>query len=305
MIKFPYFNGNITDSKVVGYVTMEQFIRAHRRPSAPALTLLDRISKSEKKERLLLKRNLHYFTPSVNIKIGERRLYDNILSFTGIMVLDFDDEPRAKDLKAYLWGNYPQLYCAYISPSRKGVKCLMKIPIVKSIKEYKEYFIGVENEFHNLGIDTLDHCNYTVTQPLYLSYDTELLYRNNPTEWTTKISEKTHEELENYVCKAPLNTIIGGEDVYKSIAYYRKISIDIFVKKIRNIVGTPGHTVVRDASIVLGSRCGAGYLTTSDAIEIAKHEIYNNKYLQKNLKGYEKTGISRIILGSHSPRFYN
>jgi len=309
VMKIPYYNGNIQNSICQGYVGLDRFVEANREPLPDASALLDKINQAsldgDKELKMKLKRNLPYFTPSIVFEVGAKRRYDNIKSFNGVVQLDFDDEQRAKDLKAYLWSTFDQLYCTYLSPSGKGVKALMRIPIVETVNQYKEYFLNIEEHFLGIGIDSFDHCGYNPIQPLYLSHDADILHRKNPDTWTEKTIPKTHEELENYVCKAPLNTIIGGEDVYKSQAYYRKISIDIFVKKVENIVGEPGHTRFRDACIVLGSRVGAGYIDMHDALMIAKHELERNAYLQKNLKGYWETGSSRIRLGSQSPRYYN
>ena len=304
-MKISWYGGDIRNSICQGHVNLNRFVKGIRHPSGGALLLLNKISKASasgnKEQKMLLKRSLPYFTPTVIIEKGSRRRYENIREFNPIMVLDFDNEPRAEDLKNYLWENYPEIYCVYISPSGQGVKVLIKIPLVKTVEEYKEYFLGAEHEFSELGIDTLDHCNYNPIQPLYLSHDPDLLYKPNPKTWVKKFIKPDTSQM--YVEPPPLN-ITGDDTVYKSPAYYQRITVEIFVNKMHEIVGEPGHTRMRNAAILLGSRSGAGYISISDAKQLFLYELSINKYLQKNLKGYEKTGLSRIDLGYTNPIYY-
>ena len=114
-IKFPYYSGDIYDSRVKGYVTIRQFIRSHKSPVYKMSDLFTRIAKANEDEDFILKRQLKQglfsFTPSVMINIGDARKYQNIKNWTGLIQLDFDkipDEKTAQDLKEHLFSRYHQ-----------------------------------------------------------------------------------------------------------------------------------------------------------------------------------------------------
>jgi hypothetical protein len=304
-----YYDGNIKKSDCIGNVSMKRFVEANRNPSPTALTLLNAIHKAamdgDKELKNKLKQRLHYFTPSVNIKKGDRRKYDNIKGFNGIVQLDFDEDENTDELKDYLWNNYRQLYCAYTSPSGKGIKALMRIPIVESVKEYKEYFLAIEEHFQNIGIDSFDHAPFNCILPLYLSHDPKIFYRRSPLIWHSWKELESEEHIHFDSNQVDVNFQDGDDTVYKSKAYYRKITVDIFNKKVDSIIASPGHGPWRDACLTLGSRVGAGYVDLFDAIAIANNALNRNTYLQKDLKGYRKTGMSRIEIGSSNPIYYN
>ena len=199
-----YYPGDITQSRAIGHIDLYQFCYAHQNPKESVEKAIDLIGTTKDKGlRGELKKGLYYFTPSVIIPKGKRRKYDSIQSFTGLMQLDFDGEENALELKSYLSTDFPYIYCAYLSPSRKGVKALMKIPVCKDVNEYKEYFLGVEQHFINLGVESFDHAPYNPILPLYISYDKEMYVNAHPSEWDIKGEVPDQDNFENLSTELP------------------------------------------------------------------------------------------------------
>jgi hypothetical protein len=321
MISFQWYNGNIKDSKPRGFLTIEQFINSHKKPSEGIKKAFDEIEEAaaagDKKRKSFLKQTkLFYFTPSVIFtkngverenNLGRKytsfRCYDNIESYTGLAQIDIDNlEPEeAIDLKAYLFENYEEFYCVYLSPSRRGVKGIIQIPIVKSVSEFKEFYKGIEDEMN--WIAGFDSAPKNLALPLFISYDEDILYRDNPTTWSKK-GVLQSQDLSNLKSEKPkIKYAKGGENTYRSQEYFKKITLDIFSNKMDGITDS-GHPQLRAACLVLGSRSGAGYLTAGEAMLQAEYSIRTNKYLQKGISGYIKTAEWAINQGYSKPKYY-
>lgn len=308
LIKFQYYPGDITRPVPIGYITLKQFIDSHRNPTSKILDVFDKIETAsmngnQKLKNELKQNNLYYFTPSAIFKEGYNRRYSNIIRFTGLAQIDIDEleSDEALDLKHYIFDNYKEVYCAYVSPSRKGVKALIRIPIVKSVNEFKQYYQAIETEMN--WIAGFDSAPKNLALPLFLSYDTDMLFRTNASVWSDK-EELQPENLSNLKSAPPPKQIVDGdESVYKSRAYFRKITLDIFKSKLEQI-NDNGHPQLRSASLVLGSRVGAGYLDQSDAEQFAEWCIRSNNYLQKGIAGYVTTMKWSIRQGINNPKYY-
>ena len=307
LIKFQWYSGNISHATPLGTITLKEFIYRHQSPTTKILEVFDEIETAaadgnKKLKSELKQNNLFYFTPGA-IFNGRRR-YANIVQFTGLAQIDIDglEHDEALELKEYLFENFPQIYLAYVSPSRKGVKALIRIPVVKSIEEFKEYYAGIEKEFE--WIAGFDSAPKNLALPLFLSYDTDLLYRESATVWKTKGELLDLDKTKNLKPTPQHNDIYGDETVYKSNAYYRKISLNIFESKINQITGN-GHPQLRSACLVLGSRIGAGYLSQADAEQYAEYCIRNNSYLKKGTNGYISTMRWCIKKSIMNPKYYS
>ena len=307
LVKFQWYNGNIKDTTPRGFVTLEQFINTHKNPTNKILAAFDEIEQAtkdgdKKKKSHLKTTKLYYFTPSAIFSGG--RKYTNIKRFTGLAQIDIDglDPSDAIDLKGYLFDNYKEVFCAYLSPSRTGVKALIRIPIVKDVQEFKEYYQGIENELN--WIAGFDSAPKNLALPLFISWDVDILYRDNATVWNTK-GELQAANLTNLNSKPPTHPIIeGDETVFKSQAYFKKTTIDIFVKKMNAIVDN-GHPQLLSACLVLGSRVGANYLSQSEASGLAESCIRANQYLSKGVAGYISTANWSIRKSINNPKYYD
>lgn len=303
-ILFQYYNGNIHNTHPRGFVSLRQFINAHKNPSEKMKLVFYRVNEAavagnkELKNKLKMK-HLFFFTPSVIF--GERRRYKDILKFTGLAQLDFDNVEKSVALKDYLFENYQEIICCYLSPSGKGVKALVKLPISKSINEFRKYYAGLAEEFE--GIDGFDNAPKNVALPLFISMDEDILYRDTFIDWTKKGKVMKQEDYVNLNLEPPLYKDFS-ESGYGSEQYYEKITIDIFKKKISEIVDDDGHPRLRNACLVLGSRIGAGYVSYSDALAIAEYEVKTHSYLSKGIANYIKTVRWALNNGISNPKYY-
>lgn len=308
-MKFQYYSGNIKKATPLGFITLEQFLYKHSNPTDDLIDVFNQIEEASangnKKLKAELKmRSLYSFTISA-IFNGSRR-YDNIVEFTGLAQLDFDglDEEVAVRLRDYLFEHYRYFVCTYLSPSRKGVKAIIKIPkismengIEAGIKEYKEYYNAIEEEFE--GIHGYDPAPKNLALPLFISYD--LFMRARPfedaKEWDIKKSSKEAFNQDFPLPRKPYKKLKSNNKNELRAVRTIRIAID-------SIVDSPGHYQLRSACLILGTRVGAGYLSMSMAEEEVEHLILNNRYLSKGIKGYVQTGFWALQSGAITPKEY-
>jgi len=168
-IKFPFYSGYIRNPHVMGYISLQKFIEVHKKPDEKTLEIIEQIGvareQGNSKLKDKLKQRLNAFTPSVFIDLGETRKYKNIKAFTGLMQIDLDKIPtqqEAINLKEHIFHTHEEIVCAYLSPSQRGVKALMKIKPPSmiggvysrayAIDNYKAMHRAVEHEFANYEI---------------------------------------------------------------------------------------------------------------------------------------------------------
>jgi hypothetical protein len=289
-------------SKVIGHVTVDGFIYAHQNPTQKTEELLHEIKKAslagDKKLKNELKQKLYSFTPAVLVNIGEKRNYDNIVSFTGLMQLDFDGIEtieRAEILRDALFERHPQIVCSYLSPSGRGVKCLLRITICRDIEQYRAIHKAVITTFEEYGY--FDEATKNAILPLFLSSDKDIKFRKfEETEiWVEEDWSKV--EYVRLLDKPPEKTYLENTDDYA------QKTIRIITDRISKISGN-GHPQVRSTGLVLGSRVGAGYLSQNEAESLIENLIRENSYLQKGINGYIRTALWAINQGISSPKYY-
>jgi hypothetical protein len=298
-IKFPYYSGNIKLTNVLGYVDIDTFIFVHKNPKPATLNVLEEIKKAgelgDKQLKRKLKHKLFAFTPSVYIGKGYARKYDNVLSWTGLMQLDFDGIPdvnTAIDIKHYVFEK-PEIVCTYISPSGTGVKALMKIKIPEDKAHYKALHKGMVSEFEETGY--LDLATNNAMLPLFVSADKDILFRNydNCPEFSKEDWNKPEYIRLNNEKPNNFNSNDGENKTLRILA-----------DKINNI-NINGHPQVRSAALILGSRVGAGYLDVITAQNEITNLIKSNSYLSKGYSGYLSTALWGISEGYKNPKYYD
>jgi len=310
-LEFPHYSGNIKISDCKGYTTLDEFIKINSSPPGDYMAIFDKIEKAEKlgdkDAKAKLKEALPSFTPCVKIPVGKSRKYDNITEFTGLMQIDLDKIPtveQAKDLKEHIFNYYDNIVCCYLSPSKRGIKALMKIKRPKiagqlytvkhAIKEYKKLHKAVETEFEQY--EYFDHATNNAILPLFLSYDKDILVRDYETTKAWLI-EDWYEET-----KVRLNDIPSHS--HTSNDYNYKRTVKIATDRINSIIDGNGHPQVRTAGLILGSRVGAGYISQYEAESLMETLIRSNAYLSKGLSGYIKTSKWAINQGINNPKYY-
>jgi hypothetical protein len=286
MIKFQYYPAEITKCKPIGFIGLDKFLNSTKNPKEKTKQLFEKIQEAEKigdtKTKAELKCKLVKFTPCVHI--DNWRSLKNITQFTGLLVLDFDhlEKTEAINFKQVLFDSCSFIIACWLSPSKHGIKALVKIPICQTVEEFKSYFLAIENEIGTLkGFDkTAKNC----VQDLFLSYDADLLQRDNATTWTKQYFEPVKE-----VVHIPIQTTDKTN-----------VIVNIVVKKINEITFT-GHYTLRAISFALGGYVGAGYITEADAIYLINRCIECNSYLSQKASTYKKTAFTMIKNGIRQP----
>jgi len=303
-----YYLGGIKQSQATGSVSLSQFIESQINPKEKVLSLFKKIEMAvEMKDRPLkvqLKESLPFFTVTANF--SGRRKYDNIVEFNPIAQLDFDGltEEEATQFRDFVFEQYPQIVCAYLSPSRTGVKALIRIPKIDiaqgvndCVKEYKDYYRAIESEFGNYkGFDAAPK---NLVLPLYLSYDYFMPSREFE---TTQVWDLKELEADSLTQEFPLP--IKAYRKLKSndnneLRAYRTVR-----KAIGSIIASPGHYQLRSACLIFGTRCGAGYVDINDARQEVENLVRSNAYLSKGVKGYVTTALWGLEQGYLTPNYY-
>lgn len=308
-IKFPYYSGYIRNPYVMGYISLSKFIEVHKNPDKKTVEIIEQISIASEQGNLKLKgklkQRLTAFTPSTFIALRDARKYKNIQAFTGLMQIDLDKiktEQEAVDLKDHIFHQHEEIVCAYLSPSRRGVKALMRIKPPSmiggiysreyAIDKYKAMHKAVEREFEEYGY--FDSATKNSILPLFLSYDKDIVSRSleECKVWTKE--KWIDKEYENLNTTQTFKYDTDGS---------RNRATDLVINAIKGIVDN-GHPQVRTASLILGSRVGAGYITRWEAEALMENLIKSNNYLQKNIRGYILTSKWGIKNGINNPKYY-
>jgi len=306
-ISFPYYSGNIKLTKVIGRVTLEKFVYAHKNPILETKELIRNIREVSEDGNLelkrMLKQKLFAFTPAVNIEVGVCRKYENIANWTGLMQLDFDKIEtieKAHDIKEYLFTTYQCIVCCYMSPSGKGVKALARIPVPKDATHYKAIHKSIQAEFEQLGY--FDPATKNGVLPLFLSYDEDMYYRDYSEAEAWPKVDWGEEKKVQLLDKPPTSFSKTARDNSEAQYNYDKC-IRIFTEAMSRIVDN-GHPQLRTACLILGSRAGAGYIDLQEAIILAKNMVHSNSYFDKDERGYIDTSAWAINEGYKSPKYY-
>tara|TARA_R110002012_G_scaffold322078_1_gene554685 strand:- start:7229 stop:8152 length:924 start_codon:yes stop_codon:yes gene_type:complete len=307
-MKIPFYIGGIRTTNSSGEISLEQLVSSILNPKDSIVSLFEQIEEAsrlgDKKLKVKLKEQLPFFT--VSARFNSRRKYENIIEFNPIAQLDFDglNEDEADEFRSYIFNHYPQIICSFLSPSRKGVKCIIKIPkidtskgIDKGINKYKAYYKAIESEFSNYkGFDSAPK---NMALPLFLSYDYFMLDRSfdEAEEWDIEEFEE-----DNLTQKFPLP--IKPYKKLKSNDKNERRAYNTIRKAIQNIVDSPGHFQLRSACLIFGTRCGAGYVDFQDAKQEVENLVRSNDYLKKGVSGYIKTALWALNEGYKTPNYY-
>ena len=147
------------------------------------------INNGDSKKADFIKKTLPAFTVSATFK--ENRKKKNIESYSNLLHLDYDYVDNVIELKAKVV-SVPFTYAAFISPSGKGLKVLVKSDNYLSthtfsfnrLKEHYDGFVGVTSD--NSVKDILRLCFISYDPDLYINEDAEVFmtqsYPNNETK---------------------------------------------------------------------------------------------------------------------------
>jgi len=282
----------ITPQKVI---SLNDFLEYTKNPPRDTKDIFYRITAAEVSGNQALKAKLkqtylHYFTPCV--MVDPIRNYKSIVKFTGLMVLDFDHIDNAAEFKPFLFSEYKYIIAAWLSPSKHGVKALVKIPIVTTIQEFKEFYYGIAAEMETFN--GFDPSGQNAVLPLFQSYDPDLLSRDDFDTWITK-GIKRNDFTASPITPTP--TIDPTDQDKQTIIKIINTGFD-------NIIDY-GHPVLRSLCICIGGYIAAGYITEYEAMQLISSKIETHQYLKKGISGYKKTAEWALQVGQTKPIILN
>lgn len=289
---FQYYPSNVKITRPLGVVSLSSFIAANQNPKKEVQELFKKIQVAGEKEKQELKQQLFYFTPCINTD-GLGRSYSNITSFSGLLCLEFDKIPEfAIELRDWIFNNFEECVCAYISPSGKGTKTLWKIPCVQDVDSFKEYFYGISHRFSR--IIGYDPSSQNPSLPLYLSWDKDLRHRPYEEAKTWTVRGGKINEFKPFTGEVEVLENVDEKDLDRIFR-----AIDQTFNKIDR--EQTAHFLLRNLSLWIGGLCGYGYLTTEEASDYICDKIKDSSYCIKNETGYCTTVRDFLIKGSTSP----
>jgi hypothetical protein len=292
-ISFFYYPSDVRIPKPLGEVTFKQFLNANKNPKKGIAEIFKRIEEATKagndELKTYLKSHLYYFTPCVKTD-GNGRCYTNVIGFTGLAVLDFDKLPDAPAFKQFLFDNLKCVVAAYLSPSKKGCKFIVRIPKCQTIDQFKSYFYGLG--YYMEKYEGFDPSTQNCILPLYLSIDPDLLYREDAEVWDIK-----GEKLDEF--KYFEGEVKALENVTEN---ERDRVFSILNRSMAKIVDS-GHYIVRSTALSAGGYIASGYISKEEAEDLLFKLIDDNAYLKKNTRGYKQTTKEMIARGMKSPLY--
>jgi hypothetical protein len=295
-VSFQFFPAKIWESKPVGELTLRQFLDVHRTPKASTVEVIEKIKTASKNNDLKLKdslkqNNLYSFVPSVKLD-GNGRGLVNIVDFNPIMLVEFDKILHAKQLKERLFNNLKSVIAAWISPSGVGLKLLIRIPKPKSVEIYKQYYCGLS--YYLSQYEGFDGVNYNIVLPLFLSYDRDILVREEAEEWTQRGGK-----IDAFDANAPIDFEVP-EEIDEALEKEVVKSIEFLIGKIVD----NAHPQILGVSFLVGGWSSANYIGQELAYDTLISCIENNDYMNKNLRGYKTTAKQMFLKGLNHPAEY-
>ena len=296
-IKFQYYPSDIRTVRPLGEISLYNYLYKIKNPTEQTVTLFKQIEEASAIGNLKLKAELKaktfYFTPCI-FSDGQGRSYSNIKSWTGLMIIDVDGltPEYAIEFKQYLFHTYKFFISVFLSASKRGVKGIVKIPICYSTDEFKSYFYGLMDKFQEYkGID-FSSKNSALAN--YLTYDKELLYRLDATEWNRKGIQL--DEFKIFEGEVKPIEEVTEDDVEE---------VKLILRRMFNKIEDSGHLIVRSASLLGGGYCSAGYMSIDEMGEYLFDLIDETDYLQKSPKTYKTTCLQMVNKGYQSPVYLN
>jgi len=298
-VSFQYYPADITKCAPMGEVSLRSFIESHRTPNKDIEELFTQISKAaslgDLKKKNELKKGLYYFTPCV--KVDKWRDYSNILSFSGLMQIDFDGIRHAEEFRDELFEKLGCVVCAYVSPSKLGMKALVRIPICKSVDEYKSYAYGL---FHYLErYIGFDAATKNPILPLYLSIDPNIRSREDPFTWDLQGLQIDEFDMSKVDPDFEASEHLSEDDL-RGVA-----------KHIKNTISQADRHQVGHKYVVSGALLAGGYASMYSNInqDLMLDYIFRcideSYYLQKDTSGYKKTATTMYKKGLLAPLEYD
>ena len=294
-IKFPCYHGNVKNTIPITEVTLEQFIKGNKNPKPKIQEVFKQIEEATATGNLKLKselkqNNLVFFNPCVQTD-GKGRKYESVKNFTGIGVLDFDglSKEMAVELKHHLFNDFKSCVSSWISPSKHGVKSLFRIPVVKTVEEFKAVGAGLGTIFEwYSGWDSSSVTNPIL--PLFLSWDSDMLVRDFDEAEEFDLRGYKLSLYEPFEGELPDSSSFSPEEINKVVE-----TIKFYIDRIDG----NSHPSVLKYGILSGSLSAYHGIDLLPTLEKA---IEENSYMSKDTNGYIRTARQMYERGLQNPQ---
>lgn len=171
---FSFFTGGITSTIPHNTVTVEQIYKAIKSPNAYKKDISNLTPESKK--------DLDYVTFG---GVFEKRNNKDLIHGSGLISIDLDDLENIEESKEILKANH-HTHLLFKSPSGKGLKLVIKIPVVSSNSEYRQYFEHFISTL-NSKVDYLPD----ISRACFMSYDADAYYNPNSVIYNDKIESES------------------------------------------------------------------------------------------------------------------
>ena len=184
-----------------------------------------------------------------------KRDNESLLEASGLMVLDFDH--TGVEFKERL-KSIPFIYMAFVSLGGDGVKALVKIPVVKSDAEYKEYWYAVDKALRDRLPEVIDSACKDISRACFFSYDPDVYVNTEAIVFTGRMKkdEKKTTTAEKYVKND-----------------YKRAMVPL--NFIRSAVDGERHTKILKASRLMGGYVASGIISDQEAVRLLEQEAYH------------------------------
>lgn len=186
-----------------------------------------------------------------------------LIKASGFACLDFDKVNNLNELKEGLKGsNY--IYSFWISPSGNGIKALVKIPIVESKEEYKQYYTAILSHFKALQPDP---ATKDINRLCFESYDPDLYLNPESAVFSEKATPPKRKKL----------PVVQTEDLPEGQVIDQIISW--WVKKYPFVKGNRNNSLFILACAL--SNFGISQATTEDLFNSFEDEDFQDSEIQQ------------------------
>lgn len=186
--RFSLYNNGIRNTIPSKEISLEDFLELIKTDTE----LFKRIREcKDKDEKNKLKAQLSYVTFG---GIFSKRSNDSLIKSSGFACFDVDDVEDLEGVKEKIISN-KYTHLLFVSPSGKGLKFLVKIPLVKDDKEYKQYWLSISKHY---GIKDNDKSTKDISRACYLSFDSEPFYNPKSEVYSDKADLEATPTLDEF-----------------------------------------------------------------------------------------------------------
>ena len=177
-----------------------------------------------------------------------KRSRNSLVKSSGLLTLDFDNVQDLQKKKNEL-KKLPYMLSVFISPSGRGLKAIVRTPIVKDDKEYKKIFNALKT-----SLNGLDESGKDISRACFFSYDPDIYINPDATVYTQQ-QETT--QFDKKQLKRNDYQLAGR-----------------VLRIIQNAIEGERHTKILNASRLMGGYVEAKKISYDEAVRLLEQEAY-------------------------------